>query len=113
MVSLATYIYLLLAIILEVIGTSALQASEQLTKVLPVVVMAVSYILSIWLLTLTLREMHVGVAYAIWAGLGIVLITLVGFYHFEQKLDWPAIAGIALIVAGVVIMNLFSKSITH
>jgi small multidrug resistance pump len=113
MASLITYFYLFIAIIFEVIGTSALQASAQFTKIVPLIVMICSYLITFCFLALTLREMHVGVAYAIWSGVGIVLITLVGLYHFGQKLDPPAVLGMALIITGVVIMNVFSKSITH
>lgn len=108
-----TYVYLICAIVLEIIGTAALQASEQFTKPKPVALMALSYSASFYCLSLVLRTMPVGIAYAIWSGLGIVLITLIGLFWFGQKLDGPAIAGLALIIVGVVTINLFSSSISH
>ncbi|UEM19291.1 multidrug efflux SMR transporter [Skermanella mucosa] len=107
------YAILFAAIVLEVIGTSALKLSEQFTKPLPVVVTLVCYGASFFLLSLALRTLPVGIAYAIWSGLGIVLITLVGFFWFKQALDAPAVLGLGLILAGVVIVNVFSKSLPH
>ena len=101
------------AIVTEVIGTSALQASVQLTRPLPTALMAVSYAISVYLLALAMKSIPVGVAYAIWSGLGIVLITLAGRVIFGQKLDLAAHAGLALIVGGVVVIQLFSESTTH
>lgn len=101
---------LLCAILLEVLGTSALKASDQLTRALPVVVMGACYVGAFYFLSLTLRTMAVGVAYAIWSGLGIVLISLVGLLAFGQRLDTAAVAGMALIVAGVLVINLLSRS---
>jgi len=108
-----TYVYLFSAIILEVIGTSALQASQQFTRLVPVVVMALCYAASFFLLAQALRVLPVGIAYAIWSGLGIVLISSVGFFWFRQPLDLPAVVGLSLIVAGVVVVNLFSKAVGH
>jgi len=108
-----TYVYLITAIILEVIGTSALQASEQFTKPKPLILTAFGYAASFYFLSLVLRTMPVGIAYAIWSGLGIVLITLVGLVWFGQKLDMPALIGLALIIAGVGTINLFSSSVSH
>lgn len=108
-----TYVYLLIAIVFETIGTSALQASEQFTKWKPLLLTAVCYATSFYFLSLTLRVMPVGVAYAIWSGLGIVLIALIGLVWFGQKLDAAAMVGLALIIAGVIVINLFSKSIAH
>ncbi|WP_158046400.1 DMT family transporter [Skermanella pratensis] len=107
------YAILFAAIVLEVIGTSALKLSEQFTKPLPAVVTLVCYGGSFFLLSLALRTLPVGIAYAIWSGLGIVLITLVGFFWFKQALDAPAVLGLSLILAGVVIVNVFSKSLPH
>ncbi len=107
------YLYLTLAIIGEVIGTSALKASDGFTKSGPLLITAVSYGVSFYFLALTLKTIPVGISYAIWAGVGIVLISLVGFFWFHQTLDFPAILGMSLIVAGVIIVNLFSKSIGH
>jgi small multidrug resistance pump len=108
-----TYLYLLTAIVFETIGTSALQASEQFTKPKALLVTVVCYAATFYFLSLTLREMPVGVAYAIWSGLGIVLIALIGLAWFGQKLDVPALVGLALIISGVVVINLFSNTVTH
>jgi len=111
--ALMTYVYLIAAIVFEVVGTSALQASDQFTKPKPLLLTAVSYIASFYCLSLVLRAMPVGIAYGIWSGLGVVLITLVGLVWFDQKLDLPALIGLAMITGGVVIINLFSKTVTH
>jgi small multidrug resistance pump len=108
-----TFVYLIIAIILEVIGTSALQASEQFTRPKPLILTAIGYAASFYFLSLVLRTMPVGIAYAIWSGLGIVLITLVGLVWFGQKLDVPAVIGLALIIAGVGTINLFSSTVSH
>ena len=108
-----TYAFLFTAIVLEVIGTSALKASEQFTKLPPIIVMVVCYGTSFFFLSLVLRTLPVGIAYAIWSGLGIVLISMVGVLWFKQPLDLPAMLGLGLIVAGVVVVNLFSKSVGH
>ncbi len=108
-----TYLILFLAVAAETIGTSALQASQQFTRPLPSVVVVVSYGLSFWLLSLTLKVMPVGVVYALWAGLGIVLIALIGFAVFGQRLDWPAVLGMALILGGILIIHLFSNTAPH
>ncbi len=104
---------LAIAIILEVAGTTSLQLSQQLTKLFPTAVMAVCYIASLYFLSLALRTIPIGIAYAIWSGLGIVLISLLGYVKFHQALDTPAVIGVVLIVAGVVIANVFSKSVIH
>lgn len=93
-------------------GSSFMKASNGFTKWLPSTVVIVSYIVCFYFLSLTLKTTPLGVAYAIWAGLGIVLTAAVSFFIFNQKLDLPAIIGIALIIAGVVVMNFFSKT-TH
>ena len=108
-----TYIYLLTAVVFETIGTSALQASEQFTRPLPLVITAACYVTTFYFLSLALRGMPVGVAYAIWSGLGIVLITLIGLVWFGQKLDTPALVGLGLIVTGVAVINVFSNTVTH
>ena len=104
---------LLLAILLEAIGTSALQASAQFTRLGPTLLMAVCYIASFYLLSIVLKTIPVGIAYAVWSGLGIVLIAIVGYYRFGQALDTPAILGIGLIISGVLVVNLFSDAVTH
>jgi small multidrug resistance pump len=108
-----TYLYLIMAVGFEVIGTAALQASEQFTRPKPLILTAIGYAAAFYFLSLVLRSMPVGIAYAIWSGLGVVLITIVGLVWFGQKLDMPAIVGLALIVAGVAIINLFSKTVVH
>ena len=107
------YVYLIIAVICETAGTSAIQASQQFTRFWPSVMVAVCFALAFWFLSLTLRTMPVGVMYAMWSGLGIVLIAIIGFVVFGQKLDAPALIGIAMIVAGIVVINLFSNSTYH
>ena len=107
------YLYLLAAIVAEVIATSALKASEGFTRLGPTAMVVVGYGVAFWLLSLTLRTIPVGLAYATWSGLGIVLIAIVGWLAFGQKLDAWAVLGMSLIVAGVLIMNLLSKTAAH
>lgn len=111
--TITTYATLFIAIMLEVFGTSALQRSEQFTRLVPTLLMAVSYAASFYFLSLVLRTMPLGIAYAIWSGLGIVLVSLIGLVAFGQKLDLAAIIGLSMIVGGVVVVNLFSTSVTH
>ena len=108
-----TYVYLALAIVTEVIGTSLLKETGEFTKLVPSVIVVICYLLSFWLLTLTLREMAVGVMYAIWAGLGIVLVAVVAAIYYKQIPDIATIIGMVLIVVGVVVMHLFSNSVQH
>lgn len=107
------YLWLSLAIVSEVIATSALNASQGMTKTGPTVLTFVGYSVAFYMLSLTLKTMNVSVAYAIWSGVGVALIALVGWLLFNQKLDAPALIGMALIVSGVLVMNLFSKSLAH
>jgi small multidrug resistance pump len=107
------YLFLVAAIVSEVIATSALKASEGFSKTLPSIAVVVGYGVAFWCLSQTLKSIPVGVAYAIWSGAGIFLISVVGWIMFGQKLDAPAIIGMGLIVAGVVVMQLFSKSVAH
>jgi small multidrug resistance pump len=107
------YLYLALAIICEVVGTTALQSSDGFSRLGPSLVVVVGYGLAFFLLGLVLRTIPMGVAYAIWAGLGIVLIGLAGVVVHKQTLDFPAMLGMALIVGGVAVINLFSKSVVH
>ena len=111
--SLVTWAALLGAIALEVAGTTMLQASQQFTRVWPAAGMAVCYGLAFYLLSIALRQMPVGIAYAIWSGLGVVLISVIGTVVFRQRLDLPAMVGLAMIVGGVVVINLFSKTVGH
>ncbi|MGZ9567929.1 DMT family transporter [Alcaligenes nematophilus] len=111
-VSLA-YLHLLIAILFEIIATSLLQRSEQFTRLMPSAFTIMFYAGAFYFLSLSLRVMPVGVAYAIWSGVGIVLISLIGWVVFKQKLDLAAMIGIGFIVVGVLIVNLFSKSVGH
>jgi multidrug transporter EmrE-like cation transporter len=102
-----------IAIIAETIATSSLKASEGFTRLWPSVLVVLGYGLAFYFLSLTLRVIPVGVAYAVWSGVGIVLVTLIGWFLFGQKLDMPALIGIAFIMAGVLIMNIFSRAAAH
>lgn len=108
-----SWIFLAIAIVSEVIGTSALKASDGFSRLWPSVLVVLGYAVAFYCLSLTLRTIPVGVAYAVWSGLGVVLITLVAWLFLDQKLDLPALIGMALIVAGVLVMNLFSRSVAH
>lgn len=107
------YLFLSIAIVSEVIATSAMNASNQFTKLGPSLITAVGYLTAFYFLSLTLRSMPVGIAYAIWSGVGIVLTVLIGLVVFKQMPDLAALIGITLIVAGVLVMNLFSKMSVH
>lgn len=105
------WIYLLVAIITEVIATSALKESEGFSKTLPSVVVILGYSLTFYFMSLTLKEMSVGITYAIWSGMGILLISLIGYFKYNQVLDGPGILGMTFIVIGIIILRFFSKSI--
>ncbi|UNM95578.1 SMR family transporter [Ignatzschineria rhizosphaerae] len=105
------YSMLSLAIILEVFATSFLVKSEQFTKVVPSILVAILYAASFYCLSHTLKVVPVGIAYGIWSGVGILLVTLVGYFWFKQAIDIPAAIGLAFIALGVVIINVFSKAI--
>jgi len=107
------YAYLLAAIIAEVIGTSALKASEGFSRLIPSALVVMGYGIAFYCLSQVLKSIPVGVTYAIWSGVGIVLISAVGVVLFKQALDLPAVIGMALIIAGVAVINLFSKSLGH
>jgi small multidrug resistance pump len=109
----AVYALLFAAIALEVVGTTALQMSQQFTRIGPTVLLVACYASSFYLLSMTLKSMPVGIAYAIWSALGIVLISTVGLVYFKQRLDLAAMIGLGLIIAGVLVVNLFSKSVSH
>ena len=107
------YVYLFLAVAAETIGTTALQASQQFTRFWPSLLVVAGYGLAFYFLSLTLRAMPVGIVYAIWSGLGIVLIAAIGLLIFGQKLDWPAVLGMAMILSGILVIHLFSGSTGH
>mgnify|MGYP003463111905 FL=1 len=107
------YFYLAIAIISEVIATSALRNSAEFTKLWPTVIMIIAYGSAFYFMTLALRTIPLGITYAIWSGLGIVLISLVGVLFYHERLDLPAVLGMGLIIAGVLVINLFSKMVVH
>lgn len=104
------YVYLLIAIVAEVIATSALKASEGFTRAVPSVIVVVGYGVAFYCFSVTLKTVPIGIAYAIWAGVGIALITVVGWVVYQQALDFSAIVGILFIVVGVGILTTMSKS---
>ena len=108
-----SYLYLFVAIVAEVIATSALKSAEGFTKLGPSAIVVVGYCLAFFCLSLTLRTLPVGIAYAIWSGVGIVLVTGFAWVWYGQKLDLPALVGLGLIIAGVLVINLMSKSVAH
>ncbi|OWK33314.1 SMR family transporter [Sphingomonas dokdonensis] len=108
-----SYAYLAIAIVAEVIATSFLKQSDGFTRPVPTIVMAIGYLVAFFFLSLTLREVPTGIAYAIWSGVGIVLITAIAWIVQGQRLDAPAVIGMALIVAGVLVMNLWSRTTGH
>lgn len=107
------YVSLIIAIAAETVGTTALQASQQFTRFWPAFTSVAAYAISYYFMALALKVMPVGIVYAIWSGLGIVLIALIGFVVFGQRLDLPAVLGLALIIAGIVVIQLFSGSTGH
>lgn len=107
------YIYLILAILTETAGTMALQASEQFTRIGPTILVVLGYAASFYFMALVLKFMPVGIVYAIWSGVGIALIAAMGKVLFNQQLDFPAYLGIALILTGILVIQLFSKTATH
>jgi small multidrug resistance pump len=107
------YLALAIAIVAEVIATSALRASQGFTQIWPSALAVLGYACAFYFLSVVLRTVPVGIAYAIWSGVGIVLISLVAFFLYRQALDLPALIGMAFIIAGVVIINLFSQSSAH
>jgi small multidrug resistance pump len=110
---LKTYVILALAIVAEVIATTALARSESFTKLWPTVITILGYTVAFWLLSYPLRVLPTGVVYALWSGMGIVLISAVAWIWYRQALDLPALIGLGLILAGVLVVNLFSKSMPH
>ena len=108
-----SWLYLMIAIAAEVIGTSFVRASQGFTKPLPSLMVVIGYGLAFFFLSLTLKDIPVGIAYAVWSGAGVTLIAAIGWFFLGQKLDAAAILGMSLIIAGVVVLNLFSKAGGH
>lgn len=102
-----------IAIIAEVVATSMLKTTNEFTRLWPSVVVVLGYMAAFYFMTLSLRVLPVGIMYAIWAGLGIVLVAVIGWVVHKQSLDLPAILGMAMIIGGVVVINLFSKTVSH
>jgi small multidrug resistance pump len=107
------WIFLSLAIIAEVIATTSLKASENFTRPGPTALVVVGYAIAFYFLSLTLKSLPIGIAYAVWSGVGIALITLIAWKLYGQTLDGPGLLGIGLIIAGVIVINLFSKATAH
>ncbi len=107
------WIFLSVAIVSEVVATSALKASESFSRLWPSLIVAVGYVSAFYFLSLTLKTIPIGVAYAIWSGAGVALIALIAWVFLGQALDTPAVIGLLLIVAGVVVLNVFSKTVSH
>jgi small multidrug resistance pump len=108
-----TYLLLFVAIVAEVVATSALKASENFTRLVPSAMVVAGYAIAFTCLSMTLKTLPLGVAYAIWSGVGTALVAMVGLLVYRQQLDLPAVAGIALIIAGTIVLNLFSKVSAH
>jgi len=107
------WLHLIIAVVSEVIATSALKSSESFTKLYPSLIVVVGYGTAFYFLSLTLRSMPVGIAYAVWSGVGVLLVTLVGMFVYGQRIDFPGWVGIGLITAGVLVLNILSKSSSH
>ena len=107
------FLYLTIAIIGEVIGTSSLKAAEGFTRLWPSLMVVVGYVVAFYFLSLTLKYLPIGTAYAVWSGLGIVLVAMAGWLIFGQKIDLWGALGMALIIAGVIVLNFVSKTATH
>ena len=108
-----SYIFLAVAIIAEVTATSALKACDGFTKLIPSVLVVVGYGVAFYCLTIVLQTIPIGITYAVWAGLGIILVAIVGMVHYKQVPDIPAIIGMVLIISGVVVINVLSKVVSH
>ena len=113
MMPISTYVYLAAAIVMEVIATSFLKSSDSFTRLVPSIITIAGYAAAFYFLSLSLRTMPTGIAYAIWSGVGIVLISLISWVWFGQALDGAALLGMGLIIAGVVVINVFSNSVSH
>lgn len=107
------WLYLVIAIVSEVVATSALKAAGGFTRWVPSLLVVAGYASAFYFLSLTLRSIPLGIAYAIWSGVGVALVSIIGWVIYHQTLDAAALIGIAIIIAGVVVLNLFSKSVSH
>ena len=107
------YLYLTVAILAEVIGTSALKASKEFTSLVPSLVVVAGYGVAFYFMTLALRSIPIGITYAVWSGVGIVLITIAGIFLYKEIPDLPAIIGMGLIISGVAVIHVFSKTVSH
>lgn len=107
------FIYLAMAIVAEVIATTMLKASEGFTRLWPSLVVVVGYAVAFWGLSMVVKTMPLGIVYAIWSGMGIVLVSIAAVFVYQQKLDLPAVIGMVLIIAGVLVINLLSKTAAH
>ncbi|BEM23569.1 multidrug efflux SMR transporter SsmE [Serratia marcescens] len=109
----SAFVYLTMAIVAEVIATTMLKASEGFTRLWPSVLVVLGYGVAFWGLSMVVKSMPLGIVYAIWSGMGIVLVSVAAVFVYQQKLDWPAIVGMGLIIAGVLVINLLSKASVH
>lgn len=107
------YLYLAVAVVAEVIATSLLKSSDSFTRPGPSIALIIGYGVSFYLLSIVVKQMPTGITYAVWSGLGVVLISILGFVLYGEKLDWPAVAGLTLILSGVLVIHLFSSSVPH
>ncbi len=107
------YLYLAIAIVAEVIATSALKASEEFTKLYPSLIVVIGYGVAFYFMTLVLRTIPIGITYAVWSGLGIVLVAIIGIVLYKEIPDIPAIIGMGLIISGVLVIHIFSGSVKH
>ncbi|WP_368926117.1 multidrug efflux SMR transporter SsmE [Serratia marcescens] len=107
------FMYLTMAIVAEVIATTMLKASEGFTRLWPSLLVVLGYGVAFWGLSMVVKSMPLGIVYAIWSGMGIVLVSVAAVFVYQQKLDWPAIVGMGLIIAGVLVINILSKASVH
>jgi len=107
------FVYLIIAIIAEVIATSAMKASDGFSQLFPSIITIIGYAFAIYFLSLTMKTIPVGITYALWSGAGIILVSLVGFFYYKQHLDLAAIIGLIFMIIGILIIHIFSNSTTH
>ena len=107
------WLALAIAIVAEVIGTTALKASNEFTRLAPSLIVVAGYGTAFYFMSISMRVLPVGIMYAIWSGMGIVLVSIIGWVVYRQALDVPAMIGMGLIIAGAIVINVFSKSVVH